>query len=319
MKKVRNYLKDNKTAVTALTLLGFILLCSIVFSAYTDTFLTRRNFTNIMRQTAETGMIVITVSLILLSRDIDISMGSVLGFTNIILGMMMIKGFPIIPACILAMLLGALLGTVNGYLVAKLKLPGMVATTGTMVLFRGLCFGVTKGYPVSGLPDEFLKLAQIRLFGVVPISYAVLIVLVVIFHVMMEFTNVGLRIRSLGSNYRTATFSGIKTDNIKWILFIANGVMISFAGIFFLARMASAEANTGKSFDIDILASCLLGGMSLHGEGKGNILTVFLGLMGIAVMRNGFNQMAVPAIYQNMVLGILIAVNAAQWIREKRQ
>ena len=316
---IQKYFRESNTAFTTIMLFGVILLFGIAFSFSTDTFLTARNFTNIMRQTAETGMIVITVSMILLSRDIDISMGSILGLTSIILGMMMIQGIPALPACILVLFLGALLGAVDGYLVAGLNLPGMVATTGTMVLFRGLCLGITKGYPVSGLPDDFLKIAQVRLWGVVPLSYALLVVLVAAAHIIMEYTNIGLQIRVIGANRRTAVFSGIRTKRIKWLLFVANGIMISFAGIFLLARMGSAEANTGKSYDIDILASCLLGGLSLHGEGKGNILTVFMGLMGIAVMRNGFNQLAIPAIYQNMVLGILIAVSAAKWKKEKRQ
>ena len=315
----RRGLWKNRTTVTALTLTGLILLFGIVFSTMTDTFLSQRNFTNIMRQTAETGMIVITVSLILMSRDIDISMGSVLGLTNILLAMMLVRQVPVVTACALSVAAGTILGAVNGTLVSFLALPGMVATTGTMVLFRGLCMGITRGYPVSGLPDSFTGFSRIRLWGRVPISFAVFVILTAVIHVLMSFTSAGLKIRAIGANSKAALYSGIATKRVKWLLFAANGAMIGFAGIFLLSRMGSADANTGKSYDIDILASCLLGGMSLHGEGKGNILTVFLGLMGIAIMRNGFNQIAFPAIYQNMVLGILIAVNAAKWKKEKRQ
>ena len=315
----KELIRDNRAGVTTVTLIGLIFIFGLTFTFMTDTFFSWRNMTNLMKQTAETGMIVITVSLILLSRDIDISMGSILGLTNIILGMLLKAGCPILCSCLLAVLAGGILGAVNGGLVAGLELPGMVATTGTMVLFRGLCMGITKGYPVSSLPDSFVKMARIRLLGRVPIAFFILVILTLLFHVMMSRTHMGLQIRAVGANRQTAEYSGIRTRKVKWMLFIMNGLMIGFAGIFLLSRMGSADANTGKSYDIDILASCLLGGMSLHGEGKGNILTVFLGLMGIAVIRNGFDQLAIPAIYQNMLLGILIALNAAKWKKETRQ
>ncbi len=316
-KALARFLFDPKHRV-AFVLLIVITGMAIVFSTQSATFLSRRNILNIMRQTAETGMIVITVALLVLSRDIDISMGSALGLCSILLGLMLKSGMGLFPAMILIVLVGALIGSFGGFLVAYLKLQGMVASAGILILLRGLCYVFTKGYPISGFSDEFLAVGRVRFFNVVPLSFAVLVVIALTAYLLMEKTNVGLRISVLGSNKRTALFSGIEVDRIKFLLFVVNGAMIGFASFFLLARMGSAEATTGQGYDLDILASCLLGGLSLSG-GRGNIASVFLGLMGIGIMRNGFNQLAIPSIYQDIVLGVLIALNAANWIKEERQ
>ncbi|MDR1622244.1 MAG: ABC transporter permease [Synergistaceae bacterium] len=308
---------NEKTRVTWV-LLALLVGMVLVFSWTSESFLSRRNFLNIMRQTAETGMIVITVAFLVLSRDIDISMGSALGFCCIVLGLMLKSGVDMYQAGFLTILTGAVMGAFSGFLVAGLKLQGMVASAGLLILLRGLCYVLTKGYPVSGFSDEFLALGRLRFWNVLPLSFTALIVIVVIAHIIMEKTNIGLQITVLGANRTTAKFSGIGVDRIKFLLFTANGMMIGFASFFLLSRMASAEATTGQGYDLDILASCLLGGLSLSGS-KGNILSVFLGLMNIGIMRNGFNQLAIPAIYQDIVLGVVIALNAANWVRARRE
>jgi ribose/xylose/arabinose/galactoside ABC-type transport system permease subunit len=311
------FLLDKKRRTT-LILLAVAAVMVFFFSWRTASFLSRRNLMNIMRQTAETGMIVITVALLVLSRDIDISMGSALGLCCVVLGLMLKSGVNMYIAGALTVMGGALTGSLSGFLVAKLKLQGMVASAGLLILLRGLCYVLTRGYPISGFSDEFLAAGRVRFFNTVPLSFAVLVVIVIAAHLVMEKTNIGLQIAALGANKRTAKFSGIKVDRIKFLLFMTNGAMIGFAAFFLLARMGSAEATTGQGYDLDILASCLLGGLSLSGS-RGNIASVFWGLMSIGIMRNGFNQLAIPAIYQDIVLGGVIALNAANWVKEKRE
>ncbi|MDR1731576.1 MAG: ABC transporter permease [Synergistaceae bacterium] len=299
-------------------LLTLLITMIFVFACMSDSFLSRRNFLNIMRQTAETGMIVITVAFLVFSRDIDISMGSALGFCCVVLGLLLKSGMNMYHAGLLTILAGAFIGAISGIMVAGLKLEGMVASAGLLILLRGMCYVLTKGYPISGFSDEFLAVGRMRFWNILPLSFLCLIVIVIIAWVIMEKTNIGLQITAVGANKTAARFSGIKVGKIKFLLFTANGMMIAFASFFLLSRMASAEATTGHSYDLDILASCLLGGLSLHG-GSGNIFSVFLGLMCIGIMRNGFNQLAIPAIYQDIVLGVVIALNAANWTKERRE
>lgn len=310
--------RDRKQKNTAIVLLVIIAAMAVIFTVASDTFLTRRNTMNLMRQTAETGMIVITVALLVISRDIDVSMGSAIGLCCISLGLILHSNIPIPLALLLVVAIGAIIGSFNGVLIAMLKLPGMVATTGTSILLRGLCYVFSKGYPVSGFDDAFLKIGRIRYFNLIPLSFLLMVLIAAAAHLLMEKSSFGLRIRALGSNPRTAVYSGIRVAKNKLLLCVLNGAVIGFASFFLLARMGSAEATTGQGFDLDILASCLLGGLSLSG-GKGNISTVFLGLMGIGIMRNGLNQLSMPSIYQEIILGGVIALNAANWVREKRQ
>ncbi|HOJ11927.1 MAG TPA: ABC transporter permease [Clostridiales bacterium] len=292
-------------------LLGLLIIMITYFAFISKFFLTKNNIINIMRQTAEMGIITIPTAILIISGGIDMSLGSTVGFCAISLGLMLKAGIPISLAVFLTILIGAMIGIFNGFFVAKLKIPGIVSTIGTMVLIRGLCYIVNKGNPVNGFSKGFIALGNKTVINI-PISFFVLILLYVAAAIIMKKSSFGVYTYALGNNEKTTRYCGINTDNFKWILYIINGVVISIASVFLLARLGSAEATLGQNYDLDVLASVLIGGISILG-GKGNIIGAFLGLIVIGVLRNGLNIIGLSVLYQSIILGVLLILTAAKW------
>ena len=296
-------------------LIGYLILQTIVFGIITPYFVTASNFQNLMRQTAELGMVTIPLAIILMTGNIDLSIGSVMGVCAISLARFLKMDMNIGVAIVLAILIGMFLGSINGVLVAKFNLEGIVATLGMQVMLRGVCYILTGGRPVSGLPKEFLNISKIKL-GVVPLSFIVMLIIFAIAIFIMQKTTFGIKIHSIGYNPKSSTYSGINAPKIKFLLFTLSGAIAALAAMFMLARFASAESEFANGYDTDTMTSLLIGGISIAG-GSGNMVGAFLGFITIATLRNGLNHMGVSATYQTFVLGALIILFAIN--RQKKR
>lgn len=296
-------------------LIIYLIVQTIVFGIATPYFLTSSNFQNLMRQTAELGMVTIPLAIILMTGNIDLSIGSVMGVCAISLARFLKMGMNIGLAIVLAIGIGMLLGCINGILVARFNLEGIVATLGMQVMLRGVCYILTGGRPVSGLPKEFMAISKIRIAGV-PLSFIVMIIIFVIAIFIMQKTTFGIKIHAIGYNARTSTFSGIDAKKIKFLLFTLSGAVAALAAMFMLARFASAESEFANGYDTDTLTSLLIGGISIAG-GSGNMIGALLGFITIATLRNGLNHIGVSAIYQQFILGGLIILFAINWKKKR--
>lgn len=314
MKGLRTYMErsGNKNVVLLILLLVAMV---VVFGTATDSFLTYDNFRNLMRQTAELGMVTIPLAIVLMTGNIDMSIGSVMGVCAISLARLLKIGVNIPLAVLLVVIIGGLVGCVNGFFVGKLHLAGIVATIGTQVMLRGVCYILTGGRPVSGLPQSFTRISKMYMMGI-PISFVVMIVLFVIAIVVMQRTTFGIRIHAIGYNAKASQFSGIPADRIKFWLFVLSGSIAALASMFMLMRFASAESEFANSYDTQTLTAILLGGISISG-GSGNMFGALLGLVSVSILKNGLNHLGVASIQQNFIIGLLIILSAMQ-LKKKR-
>ncbi len=201
--KLRAYMSRNGNKNVVL-LIFYLILQTIFFSVATKTFLTGNNMENLVRQTAELGMVCIPLSMILITGNIDLSIGSVMGVCAISMAWMLKWGYSIPVVLLLGMAIGVVVGSINGFMVAKLHLAGIVVTIGTQVMLRGVCYILTGGRPVSGLPQEFIQISKLKFCGL-SMSFLVMMVMFVIVIIIMEYTSVGVKIHAIGYNPRPAS------------------------------------------------------------------------------------------------------------------
>lgn len=300
--------RDTVQQLLLLVLIGVMLL---VFSSQSPYFLGKRNLLNIAKQIAEIGFISVALSMTVITGNVDIAVGSVLGLSSILLAKMLLAGTPIAVAVLVTLLIGIVLGAFNGYFVGKLGMQGIVVTIGSSVLIRGFCYIVTGGRPVSGLPQAFLGSSAVSVLSL-PLSFVVLLLLFVAAEFAMRKTFIGEYGYAIGNNQQTALYSGVPVSSFKLGLFALNGLMSALAAIFLLARLGSAEASSGTGIEMDALTSVLIGGISIFG-GKGRVINTLLGLVLIGILRNGFNLIGISSLYQSVILGFLIILTIAQW------
>lgn len=306
---VHTYTQRDENRNVALLMFWLIIQTS-AFTLVTPYFFTLKNFLNLCKQTAELGMIMVPLAMVLLSGNIDLSMGSVMGVCAISLAKLLKAEVPMLVSIPIVIVLGGLLGSLNGMFVAKLHLAGIVATIGTQVMLRGVCYILTGGRPVSGLPSEFLDIAKWKVFGI-PATFVIMLVFFAAAIFIMKRTKFGMKLHSVGYNSRTSIYSGINADRIKMWLYVFSGAVGAIAATFMLTRFASAESAFGTGYDTEVLTSMLVGGMSIAG-GSGNLIGALLGLFTISMLRNGMTHMEISSLYQQMVLGVLILISAAK-------
>lgn len=288
------------------TLLVIIFAEIVFFSIFAPNFAIVGNMFNVLKQISEIGMISITLSFLLISGHIDLSAGSIIGVSGVVVGTMLKMGQPIFSAVLVGVLIGVAAGCINGFFVGKLKIQAVVVTIGTQVLFRGLCYIITSGAAVSGYPEAFYYFSGGSLLGI-PLSVIVLIVFFIIAYFVLEKSYLGRYIVAIGNNQNAAKYSGINVSRVKIGLFVASGVMTSIASVFLISRLSSAEATLGSGYELDIITAALIGGIDING-GKGKLQGVFLGTLIIGIFRNGLNLMGVSVIYQSIILGVLLLV-----------
>ncbi len=287
-----------------------ILVQFIIFSFTAPYFLTASNLINILRQVSEIGMIAIPITLLLISGNMDLSVGSIIGVSAVCAGSFLKMGQSVFLSIIIALIIGLGVGLINGLIVAKLKIQAIVVTIGTQVLFRGLCYIITGGMAVSGYPQSFFDIFGADIIGI-PVSVICMILFYIIAYLMLEKTYLGRYIKATGNNETTARFSGINTVKVKILLFCTCGVVTAMATIFLLTRLSSAEATLGAGYELDIITAALIGGIDING-GKGKLQGTFLGILIIGILRNGLNLMGMSVIYQSIILGVLLLVSVAK-------
>lgn len=293
-----------------LLLVFYLILQLIFFSVTTKTFLTGNNMENLVRQTAELGMVCIPLSMILITGNIDMSIGSVMGVCAICMAWLLKWGYSIPVVLLLGIAIGVAVGSINGFMVAKLHLAGIVVTIGTQVMLRGVCYILTGGRPVSGLPRAFIQISKIKVCGL-SVSFLVMMAMFVVAIIIMEYTSVGVRIHAIGYNAKASIYSGISADRLKFILFLVSGAVASVAAFFMLMRFGSAESEFANGYDTNALTAVLLGGISISG-GSGNMFGTLLGLIAVAMLKNGLTHMGMSSTNQQFILGLLIVISAIQ-------
>lgn len=287
-----------------------LLVTSIIISILKPTFLTTGNLMTILRQTSINAVIATGMTFVILVGGIDLSVGSVLGFTGAIAATMISGGTNIVVVILTVLILGTFIGFVNGSLITVGRLQPFIATLGTVTLLRGLLLVFSQGKPIStgSTPgSEAFNAIGRGFLGPIPIPVYLMLAIFIIAYYMLNHTRMGRYIYSTGSNEEATMYSGIKTNRVKLFVYAASGMMASIAGILITARLGSAQPTSGVGYELDAIAAVVLGGTSMAG-GIGSITGTAIGALIIGVLNNALNIMQVSSYYQDVAKGIVILV-----------
>ncbi|MBI1418969.1 MAG: ABC transporter permease [Limimaricola sp.] len=290
----------------------FICLVSLAVALYgfavVPNFGTAFNISQVIAGVSERALIALPMMLLLITRDIDLSVASTLALTSVILGLSVQSGMPLAPAIGVTLVAGAILGAFNGVMSTWVGLPSLVVTLGTMALFRGIGYVLLGTGSVNILPAALTDFGFLNV-GHLPLPRTILPFLIIlpVFAVIVHATPLGRRIFAIGGNPETARYSGINADRIRFGLFVFSGVMSSIAGITYTARLANARANNAFGMELDVITIAMLGGVSVFG-GKGGVVGVVGALSLIALIRNQLGISGVGGDAQSTVIGMLLII-----------
>lgn len=285
-----------------LVLLG---LCAIV-ALFRPRFLTADNLLNILRQATINGIIAVGMMLVILTRGIDLSVGSILAVAAMVTASMLQSGTPALVALIVCIAIGGALGLINGLLVSRLNIPPFIATLGTMTALRGLAQAYSDGQPITGLDEGF---RQIGIGMIGPIPSPIILAAAIFFagYMLLNHTPLGRQIFALGDNERAAFFSGLPTRTITALVYAISGAMAALAGAILMSRLNSAQPILGRGYEFNAIAAVVVGGTSFSG-GEGTITGTLIGVLIIEVLNNAINLLNVPSDFQGVVQGGVIAL-----------
>ncbi len=292
-----------------------LLIIAGIFAALTPIFLTPSNLTNILVQSAITGIIGIGMTLVIIQGGIDLSVGPVVALVAVVVATQMVNKVPVPMAILIGLLLGIAAGIFNGVMIAYVNLQPFIVTLGTMSLLRGVALVYTNGDPIFNVPRAFRSIfsgAYLGIPGPIVFMFAVAIVAFLI----LNYTRVGIYMKSIGGNEEAARMSGVNTRKYKVVTYAICSVFTAIAGLVMLGRLGAAEPIAGSGFELDAIAAAAVGGTSMSG-GKGNIPGTILGALILGSLRNGLTLMNVQAFYQLLASGaiILVAVTLDRFTR----
>lgn len=269
------------------TILGILLVVAIVGGAIFDRdFLTADNWSNLLANFVEVALMALPLSLIIITREIDLSVASILGLSSCLLGLLWELKVPIPLAIVLCLVLGAFCGALNGFLIVQFRLPSLAVTIGTLALFRGFAYILLGDKAVADFPTEYTGFGIGVIPGTfIPEPFSLFIILAAIFWVVLHHTTAGRRLYAIGGNETAARFSGVNIRRVKILLFVASGAISALAGIVYTFRFSSSRADNGIGFELTAIAAVFLGGVTVQG-GKGTVTGVVLSLLLIGIINN---------------------------------
>lgn len=287
-------------------LAGLIILCSL-FSVITDNFLTAKNIMNIALQTSICAIVSIGMTYVIAGGGIDLSVGSVAAFCGMSAALLMKAGYSIWLSSILALVIGGLLGMVNGFVIAVMGIAPFIATLGMNSVIRGAVYVITDGVPVTGLPKGFGLIGGGRVGGWLPYAVIVMAVIAVIMAVILKKSHFGRNVFAIGSNEQTAYLSGVNVMRNKIGMYVTCGVLSAVAGIILTSRLVTAAPTAGDAYETDAIAATVIGGASLAG-GTGSISGTMIGAFIMGVLRNGLNLVGLNYFWQQIAIGLVIII-----------
>ncbi len=299
----RRFLQGQVAGIT------LILAAMVVFlSLFTNTFLTSTNIFNILRAFSWIAISGFGECMVIITGGIDLSIGSVMALAGLVSALMMTNGIPVIVAVLGGLAAGSLVGLLNGLMITKAKLTPFIATLGSQLMARGLCYGLSGASPVRDLPQAFSLLGQhdLPVIGV-PVPLIFVVALAIIVSVFMSRTVWGYRIYAVGGNEESAALSGINTDRVKILVYVLAAALTALAGIIMTSRLGVADPVAARSYELDVIATAVVGGTSFSG-GEGTILGVLIGALIMQVMRTGLVLMGTSAYWLQAIQGLVIVV-----------
>ncbi|WP_320130642.1 ABC transporter permease [uncultured Sphaerochaeta sp.] len=286
-------------------ILSLVVLC-IIIAILSPRFLTVDNLKNVAAQATVTAIISVGGFLAILTAGIDLSVGSILALSIMMMGIFAVNlGIDPYISMFLCLVVGSLIGLFNGLLLTKLKLPHpFISTMGTKYIARGFALAVTAAAPISGFaaPVQFLGSRSV---GPIPVSALLVAVLYFCMYMFLTRTAMGRHIYAVGGNVEASRLSGINVDKVLCVVYTISGFTAALAGIVLVGRVNAAYPLAGLDYETDAIAAVIIGGASFSG-GVGKIGNTIIGVLVIAVLRNGLNLLNVDSAYQTVAIGVVI-------------
>ncbi len=273
-----------------------LLFMCILLTVATDTFLVPNNLLSTLRNVCVNCLIAFGITCVLISGGIDLSVGSVAAASGVLAVRLANAGLPVVVCVIAALALGALVGLVNGTVVANTDLPPFIITLSTQITVRGISYILTGGQPTQCTNEGFNNLGTGSVLGL-PIPVLIVVIAMVVLFFIMYRTSFGRHVYAVGGNREAARYAGV---NVKWVqirVFIMSGITAALAGVVLAARLYSGQPNVGEGFERDAIAASVLGGTSMGG-GVGTLGGTVIGVLIIGVLNNGMNLLKIDTYWQ---------------------
>ena len=304
--KIRKSKKMSRQATQLMSTAVALLILVVVFTIANPNFISMMNILNILKQATPIIIIAIGQTFVLITAGIDLSIGSVIACSGIVAAICMRAEWPVWLSMTMGLLFGAAVGALNGVLIVYGKLPAFIATMGTMTTIRGLALFLTQGIPIGSLPKGFTQIGtQRNWLWNVPNQVWIMLILAIIFGFILAKTKVGRYTYAMGSNYEATRLSGVNVNRTLIIVYTISAFLAAWAGMIMTANVISAAPTAGDGYELDAVASSVIGGASTLG-GEGIVPGTVLGALVIATLRNGLNLSGASPFIQKMIIGLVI-------------
>lgn len=289
-------------------ILCVMILIGITLSFMTPNFLTAGNIISVLRQISNNIFLALGMTLVIILGGIDLSVGSIVAMSGTLtVGFIVTNGVPMMPAILAGLALGTMVGLFNGFIVARFRVPAFIVTLSTMNMAKGIAYIYSGGRSTRITSDAYAMIGTGYLFGVVPLPVVYMIILIIIFVILLNKTRFGTYVYAVGGNRESARLSGVPIKKVEILVFTISGFLAAFAGIVLSSRMYSGQPKAGDGYEMDAIAACVLGGISMAG-GTGHVSGTVIGAVVIGIISNGLNLIGVSSFWQLLVKGLIILV-----------
>ncbi len=305
-KSIKRYFKDNLGILIALAAMVLFLY---IWPTTHNTFLTRTNIFNVLRQSASNLMLACGMTMVIILGGIDLSVGSIIAMSGVFAaGAVVWGGMPEVIGIIIGILSGLVFGLFNGFVIAMTKIPPFIVTLASMNIAKGIAQVYSGGKPIRCMTDPW-KFLGAGYVGPIPTPVITMFVVFIIAVLLLNHTRIGRHIYAVGGNDKAAEFSGINIAKVKFVVFAFSGVMAGLAGVTIASRLYSGTCTSGDGAEMDAIAAVVVGGTSMAG-GSGKLGGTLIGVLIIGILNNGLNLMGINSNWQYIVKGavILLAV-----------
>jgi len=299
-------------------ILAALIVVCVLLAIAAPKFLSSYNLGIVIRQVSFVAIVAMGQTMVLLTGGIDLSVGSIAGFTAII-GANVMAHLPVDPyfAAVFAILLGFLIGAVSGFFIAYVKINAFIVTLGMGEICAGLNLVITRGYPILGIPTSFNFLGQ-GMIGPVPFPVILMLLLMCGFTFILTSTPYGRNIYVIGDNENAARLAGIQVARVKMSVYAISGVLSALAGMIFVSRVNAGQPTVGPSWLMPSITAAIIGGTTLSG-GEGTIIGSIIGAVFMGVLSNGIVLMDISAYWEKVIIGLVVIVAVLLDVLRKRE
>ena len=308
-----------------LPFISLLILCILIpaseyfIMGHDPKFITAGNLAAIARQTAVITIMAMGMTMVIVAGGIDLSVGSIVGLTAVVGSMSMVAGGgAVLPGIAIAIIIGALCGLLTGTAVTRLRIPAFIVTLGAMGIYRGIGLYVSDGNAVVGLPQSAGFLAERNILRVIPLPLVLVLILAVVVHFALRHMRLGRYCYAIGSNIEAARYAGINVNRYQIAYYTILGALSGLAGAIETSRTVTGQPNAGETYELNVIASVVIGGGSLSG-GQGTVVGTIIGSLIMGVLANGGNLLQISPFIQKIVIGavIVLAVTFDEYQRRR--